>query len=216
MTNILPYHAKPFVSWRDDESKSHSLKVNPNQTLFGFELEVEDRTNSIRKGRLASRITQHNDDVVCKQESSLCNGFEIVSHPATIGYYRQHFDWSFMDLVRHSGFNIHEIGEQGLHIHMNRSSFDNDDHVVQFANTVTSDHISLSSIGVGQMFVKPTVWCATEFVADVNDYTSRYKTVNVRGNTVEIRAFIPTLSKYAILWYMDYLTTTQKETGEQK
>ena len=89
---------------------------------FGFELEVETRRDSRRDGaeyvidRLGSRA-------YLKQDGSLDNGFEIVTHPHTLDEYQKKFNWSCMTGLGERGYRSWNTRTCGLHVHVSRTAF---------------------------------------------------------------------------------------------
>ena len=66
-----------------------------------------------------------NDDehIYIKYDGSLDDGFEIVSHPATLNYHLNDFPWE--DILHYAvqmGYRSHQTSTCGLHIHVNRLS----------------------------------------------------------------------------------------------
>ena len=60
----------------------------------------------------------------CKRDGSLNNGFELVSHPMTLGYHQSEMPWkSVLKEARKLHYLSHMCKTCGLHVHVNRSSF---------------------------------------------------------------------------------------------
>ena len=72
----------------------------------------------------------HNDDsyeddehIYIKSDSSLDDGFEIVSHPATLDYHLNEFPWEdITHCAIEQGYRSHQTSTCGLHVHVNRLS----------------------------------------------------------------------------------------------
>ena len=91
------------------------------QRYFGVELEVdkggENHANAKRVTELAA------DQIYCKHDGSLDDGFEIVTHPMTLDYHRNQMPWQqIVDKLKEMGYRSHQTTTAGLHIHVNRSS----------------------------------------------------------------------------------------------
>ena len=97
-------------------------KFDSNPLILGIENEVQVRGSS-RLGRddLAYNITQHDlkDFAICKEDSSIGYGFEIVSKPATFEYHKTAWDIFFQNSARY--LRSYRDTTTGLHIHINRS-----------------------------------------------------------------------------------------------
>lgn len=91
---------------------------------FGFELEVETRHDSRRDGAeyVIDRLGTH---AYLKQDGSLDNGFEIVTHPHTLDEYQKKFNWSCMTGLGERGYRSWNTRTCGLHVHVSRTAFGN-------------------------------------------------------------------------------------------
>ena len=89
---------------------------------FGFELEVESRGNGRYEG--ASAVQSFlGGRAYFKNDASLDEGFEIVTHPHTLENYHKEFDWSFLRRLQSDGFRSWNTGSCGLHVHVSRTAF---------------------------------------------------------------------------------------------
>jgi len=214
MKIIHDYHDKPCVTkFFDDAGNLEPLVGNENVPVFGIELEVENTKlhsfwwqNKYTTELFAARVLSKNKNLRCHSDSSLVNGFEITTTPGTLGYYTDVFDWSFLDVIKdYSGSKIDGIGEQGFHIHMNKSSFQDEEHMGRFAQAIVTEVCNGSYMFLVNNYCKPIV--------SNGEYPERYVSVNLQNTrTVEVRCFIPTTDKYEIINYIKYLGLMQGET----
>lgn len=110
---------------------------------FGWELEFEASnrfTESLED--IAKEIKQRYKWLWVKRDGALHNGFEIISHPATVQWHRNN-QRNVDELVRFLKSkemfvsSLFGTGEGGaVHLHMNRSWFDNDEQVLEYENQV--------------------------------------------------------------------------------
>lgn len=130
-----------YNNGHDEDSKCiHNYSYKPEPQFYnssdsdsglymGIELEVDCG------GKLeseAEEITNILDFAYCKSDGSLTNGFEIVTHPCTLefhmniaNYYQEAFD----ELVI-AGYRSHDTDTCGLHVHVNRDYFgDNNEEI---------------------------------------------------------------------------------------
>lgn len=110
-------------------------KENYENTLYmGFELEVEkkDEKYETSNNELAEELQNFLDQreignrFYFKQDGSVNDGFEVVSHPTTWkAYHKRH---KLREILNHlkDGFTSHRKGTCGLHFHINKSFFKND------------------------------------------------------------------------------------------
>lgn len=117
----------------EDNNLIHDYSYKPSPFFFGegkyhfgFELEVESRGNSRYEG--ASTVQSVlGGRVYLKNDASLDEGFEIVTHPHTLENYQKEFDWSFLDRLKSDGYRSWNTGSCGLHVHVSRTAFGGDD-----------------------------------------------------------------------------------------
>lgn len=179
---------------------------------YGVEAEVDDGENQYA---LAAAIAQLSDvPVYCKHDGSLGDtGVEIVSHPCTLRYHAESFDWDNLFRICHT----HDyIGAEscGLHIHVGRHQMGADERgrrrtaakTVLIVNSIWDELVEFS----GRTEDRIEDWCnrpSIEFdyytndnlglieaaYATVND--GRYQAVNLTNRgTVEFRIFSGTTS----------------------
>ena len=97
---------------------------SPNQLFFGIELEVENSEEKMQNREMASQIIEDNF-FYCKEDSSLRNGFEIVTHPFSWEWYNKNLK-VFNDLLKElqkKGFTSFKEGTCGIHIHLSKEAF---------------------------------------------------------------------------------------------
>lgn len=115
-----------------DEDASHlinSYSYKPRPYFFGtakyhmgFELEVESGGNSRRDG--AAVVTNAlGERIYLKEDGSLSDGFEIVTHPHSLEEYQENFDWDALNSLRRLGFRSWDTSTCGLHVHVSRTAF---------------------------------------------------------------------------------------------
>jgi hypothetical protein len=70
--------------------------------------------------------------VYLKEDGSLNHGFEIVSHPMTLGFATNHFDWNGISGLIKKGCKSWDTSTCGLHVHLSRSAFRDEKHLFKF------------------------------------------------------------------------------------
>ena len=120
----------------DDESNEshhiHDYNYKPRPYFFGdgayhlgLELEVEMSrrvTHSKHEGA-ESIVSDLGDRIYLKQDGSLDNGFEIVTHPHTLSEFHTEFDWEALTKLRKLGFRSWDTRTCGIHVHVSRTAF---------------------------------------------------------------------------------------------
>ena len=89
---------------------------------FGFELEVESQGNS-RKAGASYVVDRLSPRVYLKNDGSLDEGFEIVSHPHSLEELQKKFNWETLTGLRKQGFRSWDTSTCGLHVHVSRTAF---------------------------------------------------------------------------------------------
>lgn len=112
---IEDYYYKPEPLFRGDGSR-----------YFGVELEIdgagEDDTSAGRVMEIANGNGLEN--LYCKHDGSLDDGFEMVTHPMTLEYHMKEMPWAkiLQEAIR-LGYTSHQASTCGLHVHVNRDAF---------------------------------------------------------------------------------------------
>ena len=118
---IHSYSYKPYAIF-----KIASNQVMKSDTLyFGLELEVERDESSVDVGKMAERIAKE-DVYYMKNDGSLNNGFEIVTHPMTFEYIQEHKGDIFkpmLDKLIEAGYRSYDSKTCGIHIHLSKKCF---------------------------------------------------------------------------------------------
>jgi hypothetical protein len=119
-------------------SKSGNLVSSSRTTLtMGFELETQctddDSFDSdIPQQLLLDVNSSHESDIYLKEDGSVYNGFEIVSHPGELDYFMNHFKWNGIEKLARKGFQAWKRPCCGLHIHVAKSAFADTAHKFKF------------------------------------------------------------------------------------
>lgn len=131
-SGIHPWNYKPMDLIVRDVNSLQALyefayQRGKSVRLFGWELEIESTAEDEDIRARASYINaSHGGNLFyCKSDSSIRNGYEIVSHPATFDYWagpgREILDELFTQLTGW-GYTSWKSGRCGLHIHTNRTA----------------------------------------------------------------------------------------------
>lgn len=109
--------------------QDYSYKPDPifygnERRYFGVELEVDDGGNNNSNARqIMDFINDEAERIYIKNDSSIDDGFEIVTHPMGLQYHKDKMPWKEMcSLVVKMGYISHKTNTCGLHIHVNRDS----------------------------------------------------------------------------------------------
>lgn len=90
--------------------------------FLGVELEIDGAGEDDDSAQKLLDIA--GDDIYCKHDGSLNEGFEIVSQPCSLDYHLHTLPW---DEILHEavgmGYRSHDAGSCGLHVHVSRLAF---------------------------------------------------------------------------------------------
>lgn len=116
---IHNYSYKPTPIFYGDETAKR---------YFGVELEIDDggkeNDNAYHLLQTANRVNEH---IYIKNDGSLNDGFEIVTHPMTLDYHKNEMDWQRLtQKALRIGYKSHKTQTCGLHVHVNRNTFSED------------------------------------------------------------------------------------------
>lgn len=103
--------------------RSYSYRPYPifhgeGKTFLGLEVEIK----TPRKGKLATQATRGFGDLaILKHDGSISNGFEIVTHPMSYEWAKDHFPWQvFTDLAKSGAYADDDCG---IHVHVSKAGF---------------------------------------------------------------------------------------------
>ncbi len=114
----------------DTEIEEYSFKPEPvfygdGTRFFGVELEVDAGGKEEENARKIKEIAnRHGEHIYCKSDGSLDDGFEIVTHPMSLGYHLNTMPWAgVLQEAVCLGYRSHMTSTCGLHVHVNRDAF---------------------------------------------------------------------------------------------
>ena len=117
---IQSYGFRPSPIFHRTPGESHKRTAR----YFGIELEMENRRESDHTETADLLMSRLGGGSLCyaKYDSSVPFGFELVSHPATIDYWRA-LDMQALESARRAGYrSYHAQSSCGLHVHVSRAA----------------------------------------------------------------------------------------------
>lgn len=114
---------------------SHHGRVREQFPVLGFELEMSDEGDDLGYSDCASYLNDRiGSFAYLKEDGSVGNGFELVTHPHTLDAYNLRSElWDALDYIRAHGWRSWKSSSScGLHIHINTASFHNIGHAMMF------------------------------------------------------------------------------------
>lgn len=118
------YNESSYEFIEDYGYKPDPIFYGKGQPHYGVELEIDcggERDSSAKElDEIANYPYEH---LYFKHDGSLDDGFEIVSHPATLDYHLHNIKWAeVMKRARELKYLSHTARTCGLHVHINRAA----------------------------------------------------------------------------------------------
>ncbi len=114
--NLHSYNYRPCFNFYLGK---YEKTISEKKLFFGIELEVEKSSGDIKK-----ETDNLPEFVFAKEDGSLYNGFEIVSHPATYQWLKENADkWLKILTISKRGFISFKTDSCGIHIHLSKNYF---------------------------------------------------------------------------------------------
>lgn len=225
------YKPRPhFFRLKSEASESKS----PGETLFmGFELEVENVFGRIDNEMMCMILDKFFTDskvprfAYFKHDGSLANGFEIVSHPVSWGWFlaNRQFLVKMLTLLKDKGFRSWNTNSCGLHVHMNKTAFSGQ-RLYKFMKFFHENGDFLYTLSCRKSFEELRQWARVDEHGSSKANLSyeaknkmkreggRYWAVNLEPkNTIEIRIFKGTLNENSFLRAFEFLRSLYQFTG---
>ena len=193
--------------------------VSPHNLYMGFELEMELNSLTSEAYREAVSLVKPLEEAnTCylKSDSSINGtGFELVTHPHTLGAYEQATElWDYIEKLR-TDYSARSWDTEscGLHVHVSRTAFKSGAHTHRFLSLVyrnpkemmklagrkNSRYASFSDV------YKPDEWGVPQFtlrdkIHNKGWNTERYSAVNTNNDyTLELRFFRGNMKREGIM-----------------
>lgn len=194
---------------------------------MGVELEI-DHGNS--RKQCAKDLSRH-EEIYLKEDNSLDNGFEIVSHPCTLDYHKTLWGDITETALEH-GFESHDARTCGLHVHLGRIYFGQDEttqnynigKLILLVNKHWDNMVKFSRRTMNQiedwaervdLDAEQSDTPATINLKVKDKKGNRYVAVNLcNENTIELRLFNGSLRKDTVLATLELCNNMAKAAKE--
>ena len=229
----------------DNNGSIHSYSYRPSPAFFGkgqyhlgFELEVEARNNSRYEG--ASMVQEAlGSHAYMKDDGSLSDGFEVVTHPHTLEEYQTKFNWEFTSKLKREGYRSWNTDTCGLHVHVSRTAFgtganiwdcsgsERDQiilkrqaHELRFMKLIYDNQRQVERIAGRSGNHYATFQDKGKLVSKLkfgNQSSGRYSAINTENDaTLEVRVFKGSLRKERVLSALEFVTASVEYTRDLK
>jgi len=211
-----------FSVIHDYNYKPDPIFYGEGNRFFGVELEIdcagEDSYNAQQILDIANRITEN---IYCKHDGSLDDGFEIVTHPMTLQYQQNSMPWlKISEKAIRMGYTSHQAETCGLHVHVNRDAFGETEveqdaviaRILYFFEKHWEELLKFSRRTETQLKRWAARYGYKEHPKEILDHAKkgysggRYTCVNITNyNTIEFRIFRGTLKYNTIIATMQMI-----------
>ena len=229
------YHPSPkFYDFVDNNTQmSMNSRVTRVKPFVGIELETEDKINGGNNLHDDARYVREltNGLIYVKDDCSLRNGFEMVSHPMSLDFIHNDTESirNGLSHLRKKGYRAWTTSNCGQHIHISKDSFMNPAHEMKFLYFVFRNKETLINfVGRNSQFAqydldaflgvadeywngpKPTLIEVAKGVRKDGGYVPSQTYRNLAVNrlneyTHELRIFRPSLRYETLLSYIEFV-----------
>lgn len=197
--------------------------VNDEEKLYlGVELEIDSGGEHEDNAKyICDVMNTDSENIYCKHDGSLTNGFEIVSHPCTLEYhkslkYEEIFEW----LVKQK-YRSHDTSTCGMHVHINRNYFGVDkltqDLCIGKLLYLCEKHwkmVELIARRTSNRYARRFLLEENETLIDLyakSQSSDKYGAINLKHkDTVEIRIFKGTLNYSTFINTLEFVSVLAK------
>ena len=119
------YQRRMHYAIKNYNYKPETIFYGDGNLFYGVELEIDKGGEYNENAQKILEVgISGGEKIYCKHDGSINNGFEIVSHAATIEYHLSRFPWKdIMEKAIELGYCSHNTSTCGLHIHASRAAF---------------------------------------------------------------------------------------------
>lgn len=203
-----------ILMWNDNPPTEFFGNANYLEPYLGVEIEAERKESTfLSHDEVAENLEQ--DEVYFKEDGSLANGFELVTHPCTIEHHMDNMRWEGLAKKWAAmGYRSHDTRTCGLHIHLSRDAFGETqderdknimkliylvethwDEIVTFSRRTATSMNRWAASYIQDDVICPTELTDTDKVISRARGAGRYYAVNIENShTVELRMFRGTLN----------------------
>ena len=207
----------------DGRVHQYSYKPNPifhggndNNLYMGFELEMSygDESDNYRSTIPDVLPLEQADVCYLKSDSSIEGwGYELVTHPHTLGAYERATDlWNYIESCRTKGARSWDTTSCGLHVHVSRTAFKSGAHTHRFLSLIYRNPREMMKLAGRKNsryarfddVYKPDEWGIPQFnlrdKVHAGSFTERMSAVNTNNDyTLELRFFRGNMKREGIM-----------------
>jgi hypothetical protein len=207
----------------DGKVHQYSYKPNPifhggndNNLYMGFELEMSygDESDNYRSTIPDVLPLEQADVCYLKSDSSIEGwGYELVTHPHTLGAYERATDlWNYIESCRTKGARSWDTTSCGLHVHVSRTAFKSGAHTHRFLSLIYRNPREMMKLAGRKNsryarfddVYKPDEWGIPQFnlrdKVHAGGFTERMSAVNTNNDyTLELRFFRGNMKREGIM-----------------
>lgn len=129
--HIHSYSHKPAPRFRVGGGEGSDVR-----TFFGVELEIDTPRGACLDRHAVPDLAA--PMFYCKEDGSLSNGVELVSHPGSMKWWTEQRGnvEALLSRLSRLGWRSHEVGTCGMHIHISAAAFQGSMHIYRFLHLI--------------------------------------------------------------------------------
>jgi len=220
------YRPDPIFMHTVEDFDNAPLRSMANDTIIrkyrqiaymGFELELEYLGEGQYTFSNGVEMCDIHNVTYLKNDGSLNHGFEMVSHPMTLGWAMENFPFEAIEHLNDGSFGGWNADTAGLHIHVSRDGFSGISHQARFVHLITRNkHLFETLAGRSS-----SRWARfdNDNLRNISrklrrtEHCERYLAVNVQNRaTLEVRIFQSSLKAERLKMCLQLVDASVKYT----
>lgn len=203
-------HIHEYENFDDGNIQDSDLKPAPcfmgsDDYHLGMELETEGNTSAAASVRSISKRLFY-----CKYDGSLSNGFEMVSHPCTLSYWKLQEPMlaNLTKFLKRKGVRSYDTDTCGIHIHVSKEAIGGNFHYYKILTLLNREfvlHMTKRKPRNLEQWAKPLSDSQNKAASESDLMYQRYMTVNRGHATFEFRIFRGTLHLPSIYKNLEFV-----------
>ena len=200
-----------ILDYSDSRASRFKAADNGERLKLGYEIEIEldeDANKNECAGVIMERMAmdcRDNDYAVAKYDSSLDNGFELVSRPDSLFMHcvQLAMGWGAWD---HDNAMIDRV--QSMHIHASRAALTDlaVGKLLVFVNCPDNHYFMIGIAGrESEQWAAYDEWKSITYAKDLTHSSDRYSAVNITRKTVEFRIFKGSIDEDVLIRNLEFV-----------
>lgn len=211
----------------DDSGLINSYSFKPEPVFYGagplfLGAEIEVATPYAERGSVARAAAEAFGSLAyLKEDSSISDGFEIVTHPMSYRYAIDQFPWDGLTALQEVGAQADD--STGIHVHLSRDGFTSPSHMYRWMKLIYRNRREVVRVAGRESdqwapFHREARRNVKAYVDKRNTdrfYANRYNAINVANReTLELRIFASSLAPTRVQAALGFAAATAEYAGQ--